>query len=153
MDKECKKLLGNVPEGMTPSKIRDIANRCEADWTAREVIQQFTSSWGYRSMPKPKQLEEHEEAPAEPNCYSDGSLKNPIGNHWAVGGIGVWWPTRSEEGEPLNKEEETYMEYEWSEGGCMQWAAFNELRNSSTRCEAGGARMAIQKDGPARWHR
>ena len=30
----------------------------------------------------------------------------------------------------------------------MQWAAFNELRNSSTRCEAGGARVAIQRDGP-----
>ena len=30
----------------------------------------------------------------------------------------------------------------------MQWAAFNELRNSSTRCEMGGARMAMQKDGP-----
>ena len=41
-----------------------------------------------------------------------------------------------------------YMDYEWKDGDCMQWAAFNELRNSSTRCEAGGARMAIQKDGP-----
>ena len=31
----------------------------------------------------------------------------------------------------------------------MLWASFNELSNSSTRCEAGGARMAIQYDGPA----
>ena len=30
----------------------------------------------------------------------------------------------------------------------MQWTAVNELRNSSTRCEAGGARMAMQKDSP-----
>ena len=30
----------------------------------------------------------------------------------------------------------------------MQWASFNELRSSSTRCEAGGASMALQKDGP-----
>ena len=30
----------------------------------------------------------------------------------------------------------------------MLWTSFNELSNSSTRCEAGGARMAIQCDGP-----
>ena len=30
----------------------------------------------------------------------------------------------------------------------MLWTSFNELSNSSTRCEAGGARMAIQSDGP-----
>ena len=40
------------------------------------------------------------------------------------------------------------MEYEWKDGGRMQLAAYSELRNSSTRCEAGGARIAIQKDGP-----
>ena len=30
----------------------------------------------------------------------------------------------------------------------MLWTSFNELSNRSTRCEAGGARMAIQSDGP-----
>ena len=30
----------------------------------------------------------------------------------------------------------------------MSWTSFNELSNSSTRCEVGGARMAIQADGP-----
>ena len=30
----------------------------------------------------------------------------------------------------------------------MLWTSYNELSNSSTRCEAGGARMAIQCDGP-----
>ena len=97
-------------------------------------------------MPKP--LDKNIEAPTEPNGYSDGSLKNPIGNHWAIGGIGMWWPNRKIEEEPLNKQEDAYTEHEWSERGCMQWAAFNELKNSSTRCEAGAARMAIQKDGP-----
>lgn len=39
VDKECKKLLGDVPEGVTASKIRDITSKCEADWIARDVIQ------------------------------------------------------------------------------------------------------------------
>ena len=30
----------------------------------------------------------------------------------------------------------------------MLWTAYNDLSNSSTRCEAGGARLAIQNDGP-----
>ncbi len=39
MDKCCMKLLGNVPEGLTPLSIRDEVKTCEAEWTAREVIQ------------------------------------------------------------------------------------------------------------------
>ena len=82
-------------------------------------------------------------------CVScDGSLKKPVGNHWAIGGLGIWWPKRSKEEGPLHEEDGKYLEHEWRDGGCMQWSAFNERRNSSTRCEVGGARMAIQKDGP-----
>ena len=48
----------------------------------------------------------------------------------------------------MNNIEMTYLEHEWKYQGCMQWASFNELKNSSTRCEMGGARMSMQKDGP-----
>ena len=87
-------------------------------------------------------------APDEPNGYSDGSLQNPIGDHWAIGGLGIWWPERCEIVSPLNVKENQYLEHEWKYQGCMQWASFNELRNSSTRCKLGGARMAMQRDGP-----
>ena len=65
-----------------------------------------------------------------------------------MGGLGIWWPERCETVSPLSIKEAQYLEYEWKYQGCMQWAAFNELRNSSTRCELGGARMAMQRDGP-----
>ena len=142
------RMLGHVPDGLTPISIREEAKQHDARWTAREVIQRHTSSWEYDDIEKPKKVEEGKEAPENPNCYSDGSLKNPVGNHWAIGGLGLWWPERKEECEPLNDKERTYMDHEWKYGGCMQWASFNELRNSSTRCEMGGARMAMQKDGP-----
>ena len=66
----------------------------------------------------------------------------------AIGGLGIWWPGRCETVSPLNAKETKYLEHEWKYQGCMQWASFNELRNSSTRCELGGARMAMQRDGP-----
>ena len=127
MSSEEKKLLGYVPHGMTPSKIRSITDRCEAECTAREVMQHCTSSWGYKNIENPNALDKHVEAPSKPNGYSDGSLKNPVGNHWAIGGIGIWWPNRKNEEEPLNEQEAKYSEHEWCQQGCMQWVAFNEL--------------------------
>ena len=122
-DNATKKLLGYVPEGLTPFKIRSITDKCKAEWTAREVIQNYTGSWGDDEMEKPTKMEGGSRAPEAPNGYSDGSLKNPIGNHWAIGGIGVWWPNRSEESEPLNPQELSYTEYEWKWQGCLQWAS------------------------------
>ncbi len=99
-----KKLLGYVPEGLTPTRIREIMERCEAGHTAREVTQHYTSSWGSQKMPLPKKLDENAEAPFHINNDSDGSLKNPMGNHWAIGGVGIWWPSRKIEEKQLNKE-------------------------------------------------
>ena len=65
-------------------------DRCEAGHTAREVTQHYTNSWGSQKIPLPKQLDENVEAPNDINNYSDGSLKNPVGNHWAIGGVGIW---------------------------------------------------------------
>ena len=46
MSNATKRLLGNVPEGMTPTKIKSIISKCRAEHTAREVIQHCASSWG-----------------------------------------------------------------------------------------------------------
>ena len=61
----------------------------------------------------------------------------------------MWWPGRRSEDQPLNEQELQFTEHEWDPKGCMQWAAYNELKNSSTRCEAGAARGSMQKEGPA----
>ena len=127
MSKCCMKLLGNVPEGLTPMSIRDEVNKCEAEWTAREVIQHYTSSWQYDNICKPERITEGEVAPGEPNGYSDGSHKNPIGNHWAIGGLGIWWLERCEIVSPLNVKENQYLEHKWKYQGCMQWASFNDF--------------------------
>ena len=79
-----------MPEGLTPTKIRDIMGRCEPEHTAREIIQHYTSSWGSQKIPLPRKLEDNVVAPLDINNYSDGSLKNPVGNHWAIGGGGGW---------------------------------------------------------------
>ena len=55
--------------------------------TAREIIQQVTSSWRSVIIDLRKSMVDHIIAPGKPNGYSDGSLKNPVGNHWAIVGI------------------------------------------------------------------
>ena len=89
-NKDTKKLLGFVPEGMIPYKIRSITDQCKAEWTAREVIQNYTGSWGYDQMEKPRKVEEGRRAPEALNGYSDGSLtksnRQPLGHrrNWGV---------------------------------------------------------------------
>ena len=47
--------------------------------TAREVVRTIAKfETEGRDLPKPKAI--NEEAPSEPNVYSDGSLKNPKGD-------------------------------------------------------------------------
>ncbi len=36
------------------------------------------------------------EVPEEPNLYTDGRVKNPTNQHWAIAGFGLWWPKQSE---------------------------------------------------------
>ena len=73
MKQEVKELI---------EKVKDFQNV-----TAREVVRAIamTEAEG-RDLPKPKAIDE--EAPSEPNVYSDGSLKNPKGDFWSVGGGG-----------------------------------------------------------------
>ena len=62
--------------------------------TARELIQHLTKTEGCKDIPLPEQVKEGLCMPPEPNVYSDGSVKNPRGLHWKVGGVGVWWQNR-----------------------------------------------------------
>ena len=62
-----------------------------------------------------------------------------------MGGIGVWWPYRNLEKQPLTNNETEYTKHEKKgKDGLKLWNIFNGLRGSSTRCEIGAALMAMQ---------
>ena len=84
--------------------------------------------------------------PSKPNVYSDGSVHNPASHFWQVGGIGVFWPRRSLTDESLSDTEYKYMHTEQRLEGVRLWSNFNNLRNSSTRCEIGAAMVALSTD-------
>ena len=82
MNKCCMKLLGHVPVGLTPMSIREQAGKYEARWTAREVIQQHTSSWEYDDIEKSEKVEEGKDAPENPTAIAMEASKIP----WATTG-------------------------------------------------------------------
>ena len=85
--------------------MRKIIDECDPRITAREVMQRLIHEEDKEDLPLPEKLLD-QEPPAQPNVYSDGSLKNPgVGPHWMVGGIGAWWPDRKEEDIPRSEAE------------------------------------------------
>ena len=127
--------------------MRRIIDMCDEGTTAREVMQRVIHEEG-SELPLPRWIET-QAPPPQPNAYSDGSLKNPgVGPHWMVGGIGVWWPGRTEDTLPETEAEHVFTRSEYEPGGYRAWNAFNNLRNSSTRCEIGAAIMALQPPAP-----
>ena len=77
--------------------------------TAREWMETLTARGKGDTMPSVKAPVDGE-APADPNAFSDGSLKHTKGLFWGVGGAGVWWPDRS--AATLGEEEKRFTEYE-----------------------------------------
>ena len=128
--------------------MRKIINKCGKETTAREVMQSILAEEAGEDIPLPQRVNEGE-PPLNPNVYSDGSLKNPgVGPHWMIGGIGVWWPARKEEVLPETEVEERYTRSSFEEAGYRAWNAFNNLRNSSTRCEIGASLLAMNPPVP-----
>ena len=141
--RDAKKLCGCKPEKEVSKVMRKIIDKCGGGITAREVMQHVLAEEAGEDLPLPEKLQD-QEPPENPNVYSDGSLKNPgVGPHWMVGGIGVWWPGRTEEKQPRTKVEEKYTRSSFEGAGLRMWNAFNDLRNSSTRCEVGAALLAM----------
>ena len=104
--------------GLDPNKHtrRSEEIRCKMD-SKRNHTKGIRAVGNTRIRKKPERVEDGREAPEDHNCYCDGSLKHPVGNHWAIRGLGVWWPDRKEVCEPLNSKEERYMDHEWKYGG------------------------------------
>ena len=75
--------------------------------------------------------------------YTDGSLQNPTSRHWQVGGMGIFWPDRKLEDQPLEDHEIQYTNSEEQDHGVILWGVFTGLRGSSTRCELATALVAM----------
>ena len=103
--------------------------------------------WGKCSQPMPRN--EDEMPPEEPNVYTDGSLHNPTSRHWQVGGMGIFWPDRKLEEQPIEEYENRYMRCEEITHGINMWGTFTALRGSSTRCEIATALVAVLRQKPA----
>ena len=86
-------------------------------------------------------------APETPNVYNDGSLKNSLCQWWSVGGIGVFWPQRNLESNPLNINEKEFVVAQDNKG-VMLSAALLGHRASSTRAELGAGIAAMLADSP-----
>ena len=130
MNFKQKLLLGCTPELNIPHNIRKTMCNLETTMTAREYVQMFTAPEGYVVIQDPGKCQEM--APDRPNAYTDGSILNPRGLHLSVGGLGVRWPERTAD---ITDIEAAWTQHEARDGGKMLWAVFNDLENSSTRCE------------------
>ena len=92
------KLCGEDMKPRAHSNIMDVVadlNRKDETCTARELIQAMAEkAKGSVALPKPRAVKERPQK--KPYVYSDGSVHNPKSFHWQVGGIGAFWPGRSE---------------------------------------------------------
>jgi hypothetical protein len=69
------------------------------------------------------------EVPEEPNLYTDGGVKNPTNQHFAIAGFGLWWPKQKEVAP------NPYLQAKVEEHGTAMWAGLRGNSVSSTRTE------------------
>ena len=135
--------MENLREGCSKAHPNIKANINEFDprVKAREVVQVQLRREGRQELATPKWTDE--KPPEEPNTYSDGSVHNPRSTAWQIGGVGIWWPGRKLEAQPLTEDEAKFMHVEQTDLGVRGWNAFNDLKNSSTRTEIGASLLAM----------
>ena len=114
--------------------------------TAREYIQYKVDEGGETKLSAPQS--EEGTVPEKPNVYTDGSLHNPTSRHWQVGGMGIFWPERELQKEPLEQHEMMYLKCQQQTFGTAMWGTFTALRGSSTRCELATALIAMLRQRP-----
>lgn len=112
--------------------------------TARQAMQIMTQARDTLELPRPRSCDGV--APAEPNVYTDGSLKHPKSKFWHGGGFGAWWPKRSQAEAPINDTEDLHLRYEFGTYGLWTWAPISSMMNSSSRCEIAAATLAMVAD-------
>ena len=90
--------------------MKEVVKKINGEVAARELAQHFTTMEDATYVELPEKAKG--DMPTEPNVYTDGSMLNPKGHNWQIGGFGVWWKGREIEDRPLNKQEEKYTNTE-----------------------------------------
>ena len=57
----------------------------------------------------------------------------------------MFWPGRNETQDPPTEGEAKFLHHEGDSEGMKMWCAFNDLQNSSTRCEIGGTLATMMR--------
>ena len=87
-------------------------------------------------------------------------MLNPKGLHWSIGGLGVWWPGRTQKATDV---EEKVVNSEQRKEGLMMWTVFNlitlkqahTMRNHHNPCGHAGTMVDPHGGGQRRhgWQR
>ena len=80
---KTKKLFGVVKKPVE-DKLKDIFKKIGREATARELVQCYTGAEDKEQLPLPKPCEEV--ASEQIDAYCDGSVKQPRGDYWKIGG-------------------------------------------------------------------
>ena len=88
------------------------------------------------------------DAPVNINVYTDGSWKNPRKFYFALGGAGVWWPSRTFAKLPLSTAEKELAHHQVCSDGVRLCAAIGGYSGSSTRNELAAGIVAMCAHGP-----
>ena len=82
--------------------------------SAREYVQIDTAPEKCEEMEDPQRCEDR--APETPNGYTDGSMFNPRGLRWKIGGLVVWWFGRKV---AITTKDAKYAHHQQREDGTM----------------------------------
>ena len=93
------RLLGACMAKEINDDIREEMQKMPIFITAREYIQHKVDEEGETKLSAPQS--EEGTPPEMPNVYTDGSLHSPTSRHWQDGGMGICWPQRELQKEPL----------------------------------------------------
>ena len=143
---KLKKLLGyrNAPKEC--SEARNILVHAKTlGCNARQLISVFRGGFGQGETPNfPMDVEGKPDK--NPELFSDGSVKNPANQLWALGGFGVWTKTPQEDEEESSPS--TVFHQREADHGIARWGPLAGFSTSSTRNELAAAIMGLMFPRP-----
>ena len=89
-----------------------------------------------------------ENAPSEPNMYTDGSLRRPTLHQYSLGGFGILCRSRNLQLDALHHNEQNLAHIDERSGDVHLYAPLPGSRCSSTRTEVAGILLALFRPGP-----